>query len=216
MKPAPIDPPEIHAYLWDGYDGEIGWDVGANCGQTVPTMLDRYHMVFAFEPAEECQPYLHGLAKIHPELAVMPFALSDTDDGIELVAIPDKIDTGQLVTDGVCGMEWSPDSPGAHARQIPSYTVDTLAEHYGPPCFMKIDTEGHEARVLFGARKTLAVFRPQLLIEFHSPELRAQCIDVLKAYDYHIETVRHPHYPTGSDFWHQHGWLKARQENQNR
>jgi FkbM family methyltransferase len=210
MRPAPIDPPEIWNRLWADFSGDVGWDVGANCGQTIPVMQTRFNQIYAFEPARECDEYLdafHGIS-------VYPIALSDTNEDIELIALPDKIDTGQLVTAGTHGMEWSPalEKDGL-IRKVPSCTVDHMIEACGlkPPNFMKIDTEGHELKILFGARQTLATHRPDLLIEFHSPELHDSCKTLLEQYDYNVETVRHPHYRPGTTLWFSHGWFRARQ-----
>lgn len=153
MKPAVIDPPEIWARLWAGFEGHTGWDIGANCGQTVPIMLDNFEQVIAFEPAKECWPYL---AEFAGNFTYLPIGLSDRDDHIDLVALPDKIDTGQLVTAGTNGMEWNPDRPDASVRTVVCRSIDSLLNEAALPVpdFMKIDTEGHELRVLFGARQT--------------------------------------------------------------
>lgn len=210
MKPAAIDPPEIWTTLWADFHGQVGWDVGANCGQTIPVMLERFEQVYAFEPAEECWDYLAGY---DGNVTCLPIALSDRDEDIGLICLPDKIDTGQLVTAGTHGMEWDPNARDAVTRHVPAHTVDHLiADAVIPaPDFMKIDTEGHELRVLFGARQTLAVHRPDLLIEFHSPVLHESCITLLEQYDYKIETIRHPHYRPGTPMFFTHGWLRARQ-----
>lgn len=208
MKPAVIDPPEIWSRLWKDFGGGTGWDVGANCGQTVPIMLDRFTQVIAFEPAEECWPYLQQFAG---NFAWLPIALSDRDDHIDLLELPDKIDTGQLVTAGTIGMEWDPRRPDAAIRTVISRTLDSLLEEgaLDPPDFLKIDTEGHELRVLFGAKRGLAANRPDLLIEFHSKELHSSCFALLESLGYRLETVRHPHYRSGSPMYFQHGWIRA-------
>jgi FkbM family methyltransferase len=210
VKPAAIDPPEIWHTLWADFGGAVGWDVGANCGQTIPVMLERFDQVFAFEPAAECWDYL---ADFDGNVTVLPIALSDRDDDIGLISLPDKIDTGQLVTAGTHGMEWNPEDQGASTRYVPAHSVDRLISDGAIPTpdFMKIDTEGHELRVLFGARQTLAVGRPELLVEFHSPVLHDSCQSLLEQYGYRIETVRHPHYRPGTPMFFTHGWLRARQ-----
>lgn len=210
MKPASIDPPEVWSKLWAGFEGAIGWDVGANCGQTVPIMLDHFDQVIAFEPAEECWPYLNDFVG---NFSWLPVALSDVDTDLQLIALPDKIDTGQLVTAGTHGMEWDLTQPHAAARTVVAHTVDYLLDEQAlqPPDFMKIDTEGHELKILFGAKKTLAVHRPDLLIEFHSPQLHQSCGALLEQFGYRYETVRHPHYRPGTPMYFQHGWIRATQ-----
>lgn len=207
MKPAVPDPPQVHHRLWAGFSGDVGWDIGANCGQTLPEMRQRFRQVVAFEPAFECWDYL--VAEGGPGVMVLPIAVSDADTHIDLVALPDKIDTGQLVTAGTYGMEWSPDAPNAQHRRVRANTVDTLADRLGPPSFCKVDTEGHEVRVLAGAAATIKAHRPAWLIEFHAPDLHRSCVDILEAAGYGVFTVRHPNYPPGSPMWFQHGWIRA-------
>lgn len=205
MRPAVTDPPEIEARLWHDFTGNIGWDVGANCGQSLAEMQTRFEQVVAFEPASECWPYLRQ----YPEVKIMPVALSDVDDEIDLVEIPDKINTGQLVTAGTVGMEWDPGQPDAVVRRVPSFTIDALSELMDRPDFLKIDVEGHELRVLYGARKLLAIVRPSLLVEFHAPNLHRSALDMLDSFGYSTETVRHPHYYPGTPLWFGHGWIRA-------
>ncbi len=209
ITPAPIDPPEIHRQLWDGYLGEVGWDVGANCGQTLPEITNRYTYVVAFEPAVECHEHLAGWVG-RTGVLVCDYAVSDVDGDVDLAALPDKINTGQLVTPGTHGMEWSPDVPTAVARTVKARRIDTLiAEGTPAPNFIKVDVEGHEQRVLDGAVQTIADYKPSWLIEFHTPHLHDYCEQTLRSAGYRIETIRHPHYSYGSPMWLQHGWLKA-------
>ena len=210
MKPAVSDPPEIERVLWKGFGGDVGWDVGANCGQSYEEMTTRFGTTLAFEPAEECWPHLRALADARYQM--LPVGLSDVDGTIDLVELPDKIDTGQLVTAGTVGMEWNPEHPDARTRRVTSYTADTMiAAGADAPDFLKIDVEGHELKVLYGAKKLLAVHRPDLLIEFHAPHLHRSIVDMLESYDYDVFTIRHPHYRPGTQMWFQHGWVRARQ-----
>lgn len=211
MKPAAIDPPEVWNELWRGFTGDVGWDVGANCGQTVPMMCSKFKTVYAFEPAEECAPWLDDIGE--GKFSWLPIALSEEDKTIELLALPDKIDTGQLVTADTHGMEWDPDNPLAVERKVISRTVDTLVNRgeVPSPDFMKIDTEGHELKVLFGARQTLAIKKPDLLVEFHSKSLHVSVRQLLESFGYDVHTIRHPHYRPGTDLWFGHGWMRATQ-----
>lgn len=209
MKPAVTDPPEIHRQLWNDSFGDVGWDVGANCGQTVAEMLSRFKVVYAFEPAEECQPWLDDIGA--GNFSWLPIALSDNDATVDLIELPDKIDTGQLVSAEAAGMEYDPSRPDAGSRKVICRTVDTLVNRgeVPSPDFLKIDVEGHELHVLAGARKTLAIKRPAILLEFHSKDLHRSCTDLLESFGYTTFTHRHPHYQPGTDLWFSHGWIRA-------
>lgn len=211
MKPAVSDPPEIERLLWSGVNGSIGYDIGANCGQSAAQMLLRFDQVYGFEPAAECWPYLEDTSFRNHNYIFLPIGISAEDEAVTLVALPDKIDTGQLVTAGTVGMEWNPEHPEAVKRTVMCRTIDTLVTQREilPPDFMKIDVEGHELKVLYGAKKTLATKRPDILLEFHSKELHRSCVDLLEAFDYECQTIRHPHYYPGTDIWWVHGFVRA-------
>lgn len=211
MKPAVSDPPEMHRRLWDGFTGDVGFDIGANCGQSVEEMLSRFKVVYSFEPAEECFPYLADIGS--GRFSWLPIAVSNNDDVTELIALPDKIDTGQLVSVEAEGMEYNPRSADAVSRRVVCRQIDTLVNRgeLPSPDFMKIDVEGHELLVLLGARKTLAIKRPAILLEFHAENLHTACAAVLESFDYAVETIRHPHYRPGTQLWRSHGWIRARQ-----
>lgn len=211
MKPAVSDPPEVEQQLWQGFHGDVGWDIGANCGQSIPIMLNRFQTVLAFEPAVECFPYLTLTTHTYADASFFPIALSNIDATTDLVALPSKIDTGQLVSTDAAGMEYDPKGPDAVVRSVDCRKVDTLVDSgdFSVPDFLKIDVEGHEFKVLAGAIKTLAITRPDILLEFHSAKLHTQCAGLLEGLGYTVETVRHPHYPAYSDLWHAHGWIRA-------
>lgn len=217
MKPAEPDPPELHHALWGGtggsddygFTGDVGYDIGANCGQTVPEMLSRFKVVYAFEPAEECAPWLDDIGD--GRFSWLPIAVSCEDATVDLVEVPDKIETGQLVSAEAEGMEYDPRRPDAGLRKVICRTIDTLVNRgeVPSPDFMKIDVEGHELKVLRGAEATLVIKAPAILLEFHSKDLHRACVDLLDGYGYTTRTVRHPHYYPGTELWYAHGWVRA-------
>ncbi len=79
IVPAPTDPPEVEDYLWEGWSGHIGWDVGANCGQSIPKMVRLFKTIVAFEPASECKPFLDRVCRSHLSASWHPIALSNQD-----------------------------------------------------------------------------------------------------------------------------------------
>ena len=61
---------------------------------------------------------------------------------------------------------------GAEEASVPvrAVTIDELTEQHGVPQVLFIDVEGYELHVLRGARRTLAVHRPDLFVEVHMGE----------------------------------------------
>ncbi len=60
-------------------------------------------------------------------------------------------------------------------------TLDSLAAELPAPCFVKIDVDGGEGEVLRGAEALLRRPDSRWLIETHSADLEAECLDRLRA-----------------------------------
>ena len=210
------DPPQVEHVLWNGYErGMLGFDVGANCGQSISHVLEICERVVAFEPNPGSYAVMHQAWEADDRVELSILAVSRARGTVSLAQLPgEQQETGQLVTPGTSGMEWEPpDWTSVSVDIYPCADLDSLASEFGVPEFIKVDTEGHEQSVLAGATGLLSrSVPPDWLIEFHSPEGYAACVCILEelgegAYD--IQTVRHPHYPENSHMWHQHGWIKA-------
>lgn len=204
------DPAEVESILWSGYDpAALGFDVGANCGQSIPHMMQVCARVVAFEPSPESYEVMRQVWESDSRVTLSTLAVSHECGSIALAQLPgEQLDTGQLVTPGTRGMEWDPgDWSAVQTGSFQCADLDSLLAEFGVPEFVKVDTEGHEQYVLAGATQLITRHQPDWLIEFHSPEGMEACVRALASYD--IQIVRHPHYPAGSHMWHQHGWIKA-------
>ena len=206
------DPPEVEQALWARFGHyETGFDVGANCGQSVERMLGLCGQVVSLEPNRDSFASLSAQWGLNPRVTCINAAVSDHDGIAELAQLPGKqADTGQLVTPGLSGMEWDPGDWSA-VETVPclALTLDHLAADHGQPGLVKVDTEGHETLVLLGATDVLTLRESDWLIEFHSQVNHARCAEILESHGYRTETIRHPHYIVGGHMWRQHGWIKA-------
>lgn len=183
MLPLHADPPEIEERLWDGILGYVGFDVGANVGQSyVLFMRRRFEVVYAFEPAAEAFEELR-----QHQVAAHNIAVSDHDGEVTFNAE----ERGML----------SCIDPGARIT-VPCRTLDGLAKELAKPDFVKIDVEGHEVEVVQGGLDTLR--DASFLIEIHHRSLGEAVSELLPG----AEAIRHPHYREGSENWSNHYWLK--------
>lgn len=211
ITPAVPDPPELDDVLWRGFEiVDVAYDVGANCGQTLDRIKDFSNKVVAFEPAAEAFEYLQAHYAGREGIVLSDLAVTSHDGTVDLMAAPSKIETGQLVTHGTEGMEWSEDEmANGVVRTLPATSLDRYALNSGLwPDFIKIDVEGHEGEVLRGASQVIAVKQPCMLIEVHSEQLGGFIGELLDS-RYYLDLVRHPHYVPGSLLWRTHFWYRA-------
>jgi FkbM family methyltransferase len=204
-------PDDVIMRLWDGIIGygSRAIDVGARRGEAIPLIeAAGYTSITALEPHEISFGWLMaGFSRYD----CRQIALSSHNGTVKLAKVPVAMDKGELVTPGLDGMEWSPDSwHDVPLTEVPCLTLDQLVKRNGAPDLVLIDTEGHEAEVLKGAAETIRTSHAHWLVEFHSPQLHKDVIELLSSGGYEPETLRHPHYRTESQMWHQHGWVKAR------
>lgn len=143
-------------------------DIGANEGGYTWTMR-QYRpgaTIFALEPLAEFAQVLYYRYKDDPLVHVWPWGVSDHNEIVEGLHVHEAwtLDTPAHAVRGRNAIH------GAHTRSVKFITIDTfLREHAGvgtrPVSFIKIDTDGYEARVLRGARQTLLRDRPTILLE---------------------------------------------------
>lgn len=80
---------------------------------------------------------------------------------------------------------------------MPAYPLDSILGGT-PISYLKMDVEGQEAAALEGARRSIAAFRPKMLVSaYHrSEDLFALPLRVLKIRpDYRIYLRHHPYIP---------------------
>jgi len=175
-------------------------------------MAFEFMKVVSFEPSPDSFAAAADIIRMHHLNAeALNIALSD-HDGYVALAYPaqEQRETGQLVTPGTKGMEWEPLDWGlVDHLHVPCKRADTVAAERGIPDFMKVDTEGHEVKVLQGATWIMSEGKTDFLVEFHTPDNHDECQRMLQHASYTVETVRHPHYPPHTHMWHQHGWIRA-------
>ena len=150
-------------------------DVGANIGLTALALsrIARRGRVAAVEPVPEAFSFLvRNLARAQVD-NVKPynFALGPHDGTVVMQGSPDFL-AGSFVT-----TDYPVDIPGHFRKTVPMRALDScFAElDLSRLDFVKLDVEGYELDVLEGSRRTLARFRPLVMLE-----LNHWCLNVFR------------------------------------
>jgi len=131
-------------------------DIGANIGVLTRQFASRAGQVHAFEPSPRALRLLRANVQDLANVTVHPIALADTTGKARFIE-RENVDMSSLTNDG--GIE------------VSVTTIDALAL---APDFIKIDVEGFEEQVLYGAKETLAR-SPVVMFEALSNESRERC-----------------------------------------
>lgn len=159
--------------------GFVAFDVGANIGAYTLLMADRAGesgRVYAFEPQpEEFQKLVENTSLNRlSNVRLMTCALSDQPGHATLYSY-----ASGFTNRGASSLH--PDRVSADARSfsVELSTVDALVQAEGLQRldFMKVDTEGHDFKVLLGARESLRRFRPHVIFEYHAPYWQQEGFD---------------------------------------
>jgi FkbM family methyltransferase len=179
--------------------GHLAFDIGANIGQAAALLASRFATVVSFEPCAEAVTIL--MTETAPNVVVLPVAVSDRNGTVELDETANSIQSGQLTTGTRLG--WG--EIIGH-RTVESVTVDQAAAKWGWPQLVKVDTEGHEVRVLQGAASVLRRHRTVWLIEVHGREHEGPLTDLLDGY--RVDRIDHD-YLHGNPDSADHFYLEA-------
>lgn len=146
--------------------GDLFIDVGSNVG--VYTLLATTCPgveVLAFEPGRLARDRLEehlDLNHVRDRVEVSPFVLSDHTGEIQFTVGRDV--TNHVVTDVTT-------SDGTETLPVRRLDDVVAADAFKRPVLLKVDAEGHDLRVLLGARRLLEEVRPPIIVEWNDPEI---------------------------------------------
>ncbi|EKS28274.1 FkbM family methyltransferase [Afipia felis] len=159
-------------------------DVGANCGLYTRELAKISNRVHAFEPSHEMASLLRRTSASNT--VVHEMACSDRA-GHTALFIPDG-DHGPVY--GLASLErhGNTDTPEAscHSRPVRTARLDSMVED--DVAFVKVDVEGHELRVLYGASGLIDRCQPIFLVEAedrHRDMATSSVFDFFKERAYH-------------------------------
>ena len=162
---------------------DVALDIGANRGYVSWVLSSCSRVVHAVEPQSSMCNYLLDVLPINCELHHV--ALSDSVGTAEL-SIPVKGGTSVTAEARINTTQADPIAD-AQIEAVSVTTLDSLADSIdGSIDFIKVDVEGHEARVIAGGHQTLTKHKPMLMVEVeerHGAEVE-KLFETLYNYEY--------------------------------
>lgn len=159
-------------------EGDLVFDIGANQGNYAKKCVALGATVISVEPWN-----IHANALTMPNVTFVNAAVSDQNGEIDLYTSSQSVFTSIYQT-------WIQGHSGEASGiiRVPTITLDHMIETYGIPDFIKIDTEGHEHKVLSGLSHPVKALSfeyhggkyPRLLDHDPLPE----CFNLLQGYKF--------------------------------
>ncbi|MER8629837.1 FkbM family methyltransferase [Mesorhizobium opportunistum] len=145
-------------------DEAVVFDIGSNIGMTAVIAAKRgAAKVYAFEPDPNVFPFLLDTIKANAALVdAHNIALGSKKGTLSFFSNPDSASASHLVTENTLGH-----SP-THKVEMSTFDAFVTSRQIDRIDFIKIDVEGFEIDVLWGARETIPRLKPSLLIEFNA------------------------------------------------
>jgi FkbM family methyltransferase len=153
------DEPEIFEWFNTFEPNDTVWDIGANVGTYSVYLAKKEHIVTAFEPVASNYFLLSKNASINQlqnKLSTYCIALSDETVCDKIYMQTNNIGAG-CNTFGE-NNDWQGNTFEAiNVESVIGFTADTFIEQFQQPIpnHIKIDVDGNEDKVLFGAKKML-------------------------------------------------------------
>jgi len=150
-------------------------DVGANVGNHALYFSKIFRKVEAFEPNPATYELLELNSGPVENIVCHRLALGDSMEMLAVVEDPTNVGGARL------------ERGGSGVSMVEVRTLDGLSFDGQSPCFLKLDVEGFESKVLLGAVETLRKSQPFVVFEQHSHDFSQQstaAIEILKNIGY--------------------------------
>ncbi len=170
---------------------DLCFDVGANVGNRVETLLKIGAKVIAVEPQEKCCKVLNS--QFGNEITIINKGLGEKEcmkkfhicDSSEFGLSPFSSFSDEWIN--ACSKEERFDKSYSWDKtiEIEMTTLDKLIENYGMPSFIKIDVEGYEFEVLQGLTHPIAMISFEYTIPEQTNKIE-QCIKIVEKFNPNI------------------------------
>ncbi len=164
-------------------EGAVVYDIGAHVGfytLLASEIVGPKGKVVAFEPLHRNIRYLNKHLQLNRCKNVIMIEAAVTErSGITFFEKSKNYHMGRVSLKG--------------SIEVKTVSLDNLVlkNEIPPPDYMKIDVEGAETLVLFGAEKLIRKFNPAIFLATHGQEVHKQCCEFLKSVDYEMKSINH-------------------------
>jgi FkbM family methyltransferase len=200
------DPKPVLDILQDA-KGNVAYDIGAHVGRVSKILSSNFNIVFAFEPSTESFETLRKI--VNPKIKAFNIAISEKSGFIALDVRTEHIMKQQLVDPDTKTFDWG---DVIEKRFVPALSLDSLFETLPQPDFIKIDTEGYEAKIIRGGENGVNKSKAKIFVEIHSEQNGKEIISSLEQ-SHSVQVIRHPGHTEGSSGWLNHFFILASPKN---
>jgi FkbM family methyltransferase len=193
------DPATLQVFLSWLKPGSVYYDIGSSIGfhaLTANTIITT-GKIYAFEPV----PATMDLFKKHiglnsklitgNRITLLPIAVSDEEKQVEFSDNTNQRDGNTYIKESPVFLE------AEKKIMVQCKSVDgLLLEGYQQPDIIKIDVEGAEYDVLVGAKNTLQLYKPHILLathDCHLPGVKEKCVNFLQQLGYQLQHTGNYH-----------------------
>ncbi len=186
---------EVEAAIrqYGSFPGATCWEVGAHFGIYTFSMAigaGRHGHIYGFEPDpiafKRCQ--LHMQMNALHWVKIFNVAASNGEEPLNLI-LENGGGTGES---RIASENDISEQKHVTVTQVSAVRLDNLLDQgqIRAPQFIKIDVEGHGAKVLLGAQEAIKKYRPVILIVFHGPSELEETKQLLQPLGYRSFTCQ--------------------------
>lgn len=171
----------------------VYYDIGANIGYhaLLANTVISQGKIYAFEPMPEVRTIFEKHISLNNKLIsknnvdLLPYAVAEKEKMIEFSNDMNQKDGNTYITQSPVYIK------SGSKIMVQCVSIDGLAaQGFARPDVIKIDAEGAEFDILYGALHTLQTSKPNILLathDCHLPGVKDKCLEFLKGIGYSIE-----------------------------
>jgi FkbM family methyltransferase len=161
---------QLHVNSWVAYQEAMdkathrtAIDVGANEGNYTETLVQNGFSVYAFEPVPQMYSKLKSKFYNNPKVRTFNLGISSITEMIKDATVLEAWSIGHI---GDGGLQATPNKEVAGTFDMVCVPLDSIIPKDEGIGIIKVDVDGYESEVLWGAQDLIMKWRPAILCEF--------------------------------------------------